>query len=367
MAGSEQENTVHVQINYRRLCKDKKLLQSLGEKSPSILNKLGKGRGSGEQSHHQQQHKSPGSTTTSTLSTFHQLSLSSSPHNKRVVSKRQGSTFTLSSTSPDFSGSTDRSHSSLGHHSAEVGERSPQLVSAERSRSLSPVAREDLYSYKRSPLPKHRTPPSVSPLTHDSTHQTGSSCQTEGHVKVLMNGHTQHLEQSGQTHNSFRRTSDRKVTQGEHEGSSANLASSGCLASSLTVINHSPSSSPEAEDSAQTSEQVQRSHKSVLTKHHYSSYPNFFNTSKESATSDAGGRGVNFMKPSGGHDSMLSLWDVASTSTTVTQGGEDCAQWEAAVMDLYILKQSSDFYHQLCFSWVNVKIVSVPCHTVRQC
>ena len=285
----------------------------------------------------QKHHKSPASTS----SILHPLSLSSSP---------------------DFSGNTGHSHSSLSYYSPGVGKRSPQMLShdsysqPERSRSLSPVATEDLYSYRRSPLPKHKTPPSVNPLSHGSSGQTGLSSQHQ--QKVLINGHL-HLGtaygQSVQTHNSDKETAERnskQQPQANPNDSSANLTGLAHLAGSLSGINHSPSSSPEMADSStfsQSSKLPKRKQKASLAKHHYSSSLNFFNTSNES-----GG----LLKFSEKYDSTLSLWSIASTSAVVEQRGDECVKHETAIMDLYILKQSSDFYHQLGVAWVNVKIVS---------
>lgn len=87
-----------------------------------------------------------------------------------------------------------------------MGKRSPQFVAGdsspqERSRSLSPVPTEDLYSYRKSPLLKHRTPPSVTlssrrcgPTAGSSkfNDQTSSDSFTNCHKeKVMMDGHSQ--------------------------------------------------------------------------------------------------------------------------------------------------------------------------------
>ena len=159
------------------------------------------------------------------------------------------------------------------------------------------------------------------------------------------------------------------------------------LAGSHSSINHSPSSPDLAENGAPSSEQLNKwrknhvDHKSpALTLKHrqHSSSPNFFSSSTDSLAGGGGGSNGrsgttcysssnNLMKLSGRQDSSLSLLSVASWTGGINSGGvlasggeESCAcKQEAAVMDPYILKQSSDFYHQLCIAWVNVKIVSI--------
>ena len=329
----------------------------MGEKSPSILKRL---KGGPEP----QQHQLKSLNSSSLLPTSSQLSLSLNEGGG--VPSRQGSTLSLNSTSPSYSSSssTVRSHSSLSNYSPGVAKRSPQTIPShtnqpERSRSLSPVPTEDLYSYRRSPLPKHRTPPSTV-STHDSTGLTSQTSLTNQHQqKVLTNGHSQHTHSGtkfAQNHVLQRRATEitpRELSHMNQAGgiSLKTLASTPRLAVS---IDDSPSSSPELVDSRQTSKQLRRKNRSVLTGHQYSSSPDFY------ASTDTVNGGTSLMKLSDKHGSSLSLSSVTSlsSSTTVTSGNDDCKH-EVAVMDLYILKQSSDFYHQFCVAWMNVKIVSV--------
>ena len=243
------------------------------------------------------------------------------------------------------------------------------------------MATEDMYSYSRSPLPKHRTPPSVTLSNHHRGGPTGSTGQTgianHHKEKVLMNGHSQHTHlgtQNAQTsaicHSAIQRrateVNSREMSQLGYRGSSTTLSSSAHLAGSHSSISHIPSSSPELVESGHSSEQLKRrkGHKSVLTEHQYSSSPNFFSGSNDNLGSSSISGSSSLMKLSERQDSSLSLVSVASLTRSsgalAAMGGDDCKQ-EAAVMDLYILKQSSDFYHQLCVAWVNVKIVSVLC------
>ena len=388
LSGSEQENTFHVQINYKRLCKEKKFLKS---KSPSILKKSAKG-GDDSPQQQQQPHKSPNLTlSTLPLSSFHQLSISSSPTGEDVIT-RHGSSPSINSMSADC---TCRSHSSLGYYSPGAGKKSPQLASHDsvepaetRSRSLSPVTTEDLYSYRRSPLPKHKTPPSR--LTgstgvgyYSCTGQTSLSSQHQ--QKVLTNGNSHAscgstcaptAAQTSQPHSSVqRRATDigtRETAQNFHKSSSRTLGNSTSLAGSRQNIDHhSPSSSPELAENqthgtSRTPEQTKRKHNSsTLTKHQFSSSPNFFvNASNGSLLSNngTGGSGAtsdSLMKLSDKYDSTMSLLSVASMGNGHAVSSDDeCTKVELAVMDIYILKQSTDFYHQLCVAWVNVKIVS---------
>ena len=294
-----------------------------------------------------------------------------------------------------------------------MGKRSPQLIVSdsgqqERSRSLSPVPTEDLYSYRKSPLPKHRTPPSVTLSSHrgpttgssgqtSSTSQTGfANCHKE---KVIIDGRLQpavltEAAQVSKSHNGIQRrateVNSREMSQLSRRGSSTVLSNSAHLSGSRSSINHSPSS-PDlkllVEDGPPSSEQLRRkkNHTNIhtksatLTKHQYSSSPNFFSGSTDSlggVSNGRGGTGSNnnsLMKLSERQDSSLSLFSVASwtggssntasgalaASAIVGEGEQGCTgKLEAAVMDLYILKQSSDFCHQLCVTWVNVKIVS---------
>ena len=344
------------------------------------MKKLGKGG-----TDQTQLQKSPQST--SPLTTFQ---ISASP-NDGVISSHHGSTLSLNSTSPDFyysnGGSTVRSHSSLSYYSSPaVGKKSPQLAAGdssqqERSRSLSPASTEDLYSYRKSPLPKHRTPPSVTLSTHrgsnGSTSQTGSSTSQTGFTncykeKAQMNGHLQLGTEGIQTSKSHygiqRQATEINSREMSKLSSSVMLSSSANLAGSCASINHSPSSPDFVESGDQLKRRKDHSHKTALTEHQYSSSPNFFSSSNDSlgvGNSNSNGRGgtsSSLMKLSERHNSSLSLYSIASLSGSsgalVAVGVEDCRQ-EAAVMDLYILKQSSDFYHQLCVAWVNVKIVSV--------
>ena len=373
MSGSEQENTVHVQIHYRRQCKEKKLLKSLGEKSPSFLKRLAK---SSEEQNHPQ---NPFGSSSSISDSLHHLALSHSPTSERAAtSSRQGSTLSLPSTSPDCVGASQgRSHSSLASYcSPRVGKRSPQLLvpdpdPPERSRSLSPLATEDLYSYRRSPLLTHRTPP----LTCGSTSLAGQSGSTTGciqhHQKALTNGHlSSYLGATFPQTNQHRKAVNRRAAeivskdslQSGHRGSFKNLSRSSHLAGSSSKPSQSPSSSPELPDGhdVRVSEQLStRTHKSSLSKHHYSSSPNFFPTSNEDLAVGGMTTSASLMKLNDRQDSTLSLLSTVSTSTAQPGGGDgECGKQETAVMDLYILKQSSDFYHHLCVAWTNFKIVN---------
>ena len=373
-----------MQINYRRLCKEKKFLKTLGEKSPSILKRLGKGGGGVEQNQQlPQSHRSP-SFTSSTLSSFHQLSLSNSPGSgEGVISVRQGSSLSLNSMSPESNG---RSQSSFSYNSPTVGKRSPQLTAQdslqpERSRSLSPIATEDLYSYRRSPLPKHRMSPSISLSTPGSTGLTSQAGLASQHQqKALTNGHSHahpgssnyaQSSQMSKCHISLQRRtteiSSMELAQANHGSNSRTLASSARLAGSLQSVDQSPSSSPELAEqcTSRTSKHTRRKHKNsaLLTKQHqFSSSPNFFKASNDSLVScsvngSSAGGGVSMMKLYDRHDSTLSLLSVTSTTASTVEGDESTKQ-EMAVMDLYILKGSTDFYHQLYVAWMNIKIVS---------
>ena len=377
---------MHIQINYRRLCKEKK-------KSPSILKKLGKGGTDQTQIQNSPQSTSP-------LTTF-QIS-ASSPDDSGVISSRHESTLSLNSASPDYvTAATARSHSSLSYYSPAVGKRSPQSVAGdsglqERSRSLSPVPTEDLYSYRKSPLPKHRTPPSVTLSSHRGgptagspqfNDQTSSNSFTNCHKeKVIMDGHLQPGAVTEGAHSSSKFHDDvnsRETFELSRRGSL--MMNSSHLAGSRSSTNHSPSSPDIAENGTPSSEQLNKwrknhvDHKSpalTLKHHQHSSSLNFFSSSTDSLGGGGGGSNGRSestyysssnnlsMKLSGRQDSSLSLLSIASWTggalASISGGEESCAcKQEAAVMDLYILKQSSDFYHHHCVAWVNVKIVSI--------
>ena len=185
-----------------------------------------------------------------------------------------------------------------------------------------------------------------------------------------MNGHSHLGTEGAQTrknHNGIqRRATSREMPQLSHRGSSTTISN---ITGSCSSIDHDPSS-PDFVESGPSSEQLKRrkdhNHKSTLTEHQYSSSPNFFSSSKDSlgvgSSGGKGGTSSSLMKLSERYDSSLSLYSVASLTSSssgalLAGGGEDCRQ-EAAIMDLYILKQSSDFYHQLCVAWANIKIVS---------
>ena len=290
-----------------------------------------------------------------------------------------------------------------------MGKRSPQFVAGdsspqERSRSLSPVPTEDLYSYRKSPLPKHRTPPSVTLSSHRRSGPTAGSSQfndqtssnsfTNRHKeKVIMDGHlqpgavTEGAQSSSKFHNDV---NSRETFECNRRGSSM-MNYSAHLTGSRSSINHSPSSPDVAENGTPSSEQLNKwrknhmhvDHKSpalTLKHHQHSSSPNFFSSSTDSLGGGGGGgsngrsgttynnssssNNILSMKLSARQDSSLSLLSVASWTSgalgSISGGEESCAcKQEAAVMDLYILKQSSDFYHHLCVAWVNVKIVSI--------
>ena len=114
--------------------------------------------------------------------------------------------------------------------------------------------------------------------------------------------------------------------------------------SELAASSNSICSTTPSPDLSETSSllMVQNHSKPPLFCHHPVSSPNIFSSTLS----------LNDMKPL-----SLSSFSVASTDTSDSGTSSFGKKTETGILDLYILKQNTDFYHQLCVTWEDFNIV----------
>ncbi len=337
---------MHIQIHYRRAGgREKGLRTSLGERSPAILRKvIGKSR----------------SDLTRRSSPL--LPQPLTPQQQTRASHNSLSTVnhtTFTSLSPGTS-----SNGFVRSQSFSITTR-PQAHVHRKAQSVSPISTKELHSQLHPPSsPSFRSRNSSSLVKLGVTLPTSQGSGLGYHADVTDSGSPASRRDEQRRKATEVRPPTRQV------GRVGNLRDS------------QHSDSMESIESVSSSKGRRRTNDLSLAKgvvddswgpHHHSSSPDLYSSSLSLSTANSRGR-------NGLYHSTLSLSTTTTGASTLSlptsaslsafEGGGSLGLSgeerllhgsERAVMDLYVLKQTTDFYHQLYRVWEDVKIVSAQC------
>lgn len=312
---------MHVQIDYRRAGGkgEKGLLTSLGERSPAILRKV--------------------------VSKSRNDSLSQSPLTLQKQSSASNDSLpTASLTGTSALSGLDR----VVRSSSFSVDRRHQVH--RKAQSVSPTPSRELATHHTtSSQPLFRARHSSTPVRPVASLPTGQGTRTSHQLTTGTGSTSLGSCRNGQRQTVMEVSSPRLQSLRERQWSdSMNSIDSlptdwGRTAKDMTLVN------------TQTDDLGVR--KPLRHQHHHSSSPDLYSSA---LSLSSGGR-------NGLHHSSLSLSTAAGGSTlslsttfslsAMRSSSSDESLGGRAVMDLYILKHTTDFYQQLCRAWEDVKIV----------
>ncbi len=343
LSSREQEESVHVQVRYRRAgTREKGLLTSISKRSPAILRKVVS--------------KSRNDSTRSSTSLLHSQTLTPQQHRRDSL---LSSGLTSADSMPSISSSDE-----FGRSQSFSGNRRPRDHQLHRKAlSVSPISSREL-STQLTPS----SSPSLRPRHSSSPVGSMASLPTSAYGTAL-----------GHLTSSSRRNGQRPMAV-EEACPPGPLGKSGSLktrqlSESMGSIDSVSGSKWDRIDGGVLRPLVRvqtddhRGGKPLRDQYHHSSSPDLCSSSLSLSAIERNGlyhSSLSLSTSTGA--STLSLPTSSSHSvldqiTSSNLSGEDgpLCDGERAVMDLYVLKQTTDFYHQLCRAWEDVKMVSMGC------